>query len=35
MYCFRCLIDADVPYNAGLLRPIRVTAPDRSVVNAG
>jgi N-methylhydantoinase B/oxoprolinase/acetone carboxylase alpha subunit len=35
MYCFRCLIDADVPYNAGLLRPIRVIAPDRSVVNAG
>jgi N-methylhydantoinase B/oxoprolinase/acetone carboxylase alpha subunit len=35
MYCFRCLIDADVPYNAGLLRPIGVLAPDRSVVNAG
>jgi N-methylhydantoinase B/oxoprolinase/acetone carboxylase alpha subunit len=35
MYCFRCLIDAEVPYNAGLLRPIRVIAPDRSVVNAG
>ena len=35
MYCFRCLIAADVPYNAGLLRPIRVIAPDRSVVNAG
>ncbi len=35
MYCFRCLISADVPYNAGLLRPIRVIAPERSVVNAG
>lgn len=35
MYCFRCLIKSDVPYNAGLLRPIRVIAPDRSVVNAG
>jgi N-methylhydantoinase B/oxoprolinase/acetone carboxylase alpha subunit len=35
MYCFRCLIDTEVPYNAGLLRPIRVIAPDRSVVNAG
>ena len=34
MYCFRCLIDADVPYNEGLLRPIKVIAPDRSVVNA-
>ena len=35
MYCFRCLIDADVPYNAGLLRPVHIIAPDRSVVNAG
>ena len=35
MYCFRCLIQADVPYNAGLLRPIRIVAPERSVVNAG
>jgi len=35
MYCFRCLIESDVPYNAGLLRPIRLIAPDRSVVNAG
>jgi N-methylhydantoinase B/oxoprolinase/acetone carboxylase alpha subunit len=35
MYCFRCLIQSDVPYNAGLLRPIRLIAPERSVVNAG
>lgn len=35
MYCFRCLIDSSVPFNAGLLRPITVIAPDRSVVNAG
>jgi len=35
MYCFRCLIEADVPYNSGLLRPIRIVAPQRSVVNAG
>jgi N-methylhydantoinase B/oxoprolinase/acetone carboxylase alpha subunit len=35
MYCFRCLIESDVPYNAGLLRPIRLIAPERSVVNAG
>jgi N-methylhydantoinase B/oxoprolinase/acetone carboxylase alpha subunit len=35
MYCFRCLIESEVPYNAGLLRPIRVIAPERSVVNAG
>ncbi len=35
MYCFRCLIRSEAPYNAGLLRPIRVIAPERSVVNAG
>jgi N-methylhydantoinase B/oxoprolinase/acetone carboxylase alpha subunit len=35
MYCFRCLMEAGAPYNAGLLRPIRVIAPERSVVNAG
>ncbi len=35
MYCFRCLIRARAPYNAGLMRPIRVIAPERSVVNAG
>jgi len=34
MYVFRCLITADVPYTAGLLRPIRVIAPEGSVVNA-
>jgi N-methylhydantoinase B/oxoprolinase/acetone carboxylase alpha subunit len=35
MYSFRCLLPADIPYNAGLLRAIEVIAPDRSVVNAG
>jgi N-methylhydantoinase B/oxoprolinase/acetone carboxylase alpha subunit len=35
MYAFRCLMAEDVPYNAGLLRPIHVVAPERSVVNAG
>ena len=35
MYCFRCLIPTEVPYNAGLLRPIKVIVPDRTVVNAG
>ncbi|HEY1204397.1 MAG: hydantoinase B/oxoprolinase family protein [Bryobacteraceae bacterium] len=34
MYVFRCLIAADVPYTAGLLRPIRVVAREGSVVNA-
>ena len=35
MYVFRCLVAEDVPYTAGLLRPIRVLAPERTVVNAG
>jgi N-methylhydantoinase B/oxoprolinase/acetone carboxylase alpha subunit len=38
-YVFRCvaaaLIGDDVPFNAGLTRPIRVLVPERSVVNAG
>jgi N-methylhydantoinase B/oxoprolinase/acetone carboxylase alpha subunit len=34
MYCFRCLMAEDVPYTAGLLRPIRVLAPAGTVVNA-
>ncbi len=33
-YVFRCLIADDVLYNAGIERPIRVTAPEGSVVNA-
>ncbi|MEO7143835.1 MAG: hydantoinase B/oxoprolinase family protein [Bryobacteraceae bacterium] len=34
MYVFRCLLQEDVPYTAGLLRPIRVIAPSGTVVNA-
>jgi N-methylhydantoinase B/oxoprolinase/acetone carboxylase alpha subunit len=34
MYVFRCLIPGDVPYTAGLMRPVRVIAPEGSVVNA-
>ncbi len=34
MYVFRCLIREDVPYTAGLMRPIRVIAPEGTVVNA-
>jgi N-methylhydantoinase B/oxoprolinase/acetone carboxylase alpha subunit len=34
-YVFRCLLDEDVPFTAGLMRPIVVTVPARSVVNAG
>jgi N-methylhydantoinase B/oxoprolinase/acetone carboxylase alpha subunit len=34
MYVFRCLIEDDVPFTAGILRPIHVVAPEGSVVNA-
>jgi N-methylhydantoinase B len=34
MYVFRCLVREDVPYAAGLMRPLRVIAPEGSVVNA-
>jgi N-methylhydantoinase B/oxoprolinase/acetone carboxylase alpha subunit len=34
-YVFRCLVDEDVPFTAGLLRPIELIAPEGSVVNAG
>ena len=33
-YTFRCLAGADVPANAGCLEPIRVIAPEGTVVNA-
>lgn len=33
-YVFRCLLDENVPACAGLMRPIRVLAPEGSVVNA-
>src|SRR6185437_5271624 len=34
-YVFRCLVGEDVPATAGLMRPIRVIAPERTIVNAG
>jgi N-methylhydantoinase B/oxoprolinase/acetone carboxylase alpha subunit len=34
MYVFRCLIQEDVPFTAGILRPIRLIAPKGTVVNA-
>lgn len=34
LYVFRCLIAEDVPCTAGLLRPVRVIAPEGTVVNA-
>ena len=33
-YVFRCLLRDDVPATAGLMRPIRVIAPEGTVVNA-
>ena len=33
-YVFRCLLPEDVPATAGLMRPIRVIAPEGTVVNA-
>jgi N-methylhydantoinase B/oxoprolinase/acetone carboxylase alpha subunit len=34
LYVFRCIVKGDVPFNAGLLRPLQVVAPLGSVVNA-
>jgi N-methylhydantoinase B/oxoprolinase/acetone carboxylase alpha subunit len=34
MYVFRCLVDEDIPFTAGILRPIHVIAPAGTVVNA-
>ena len=33
-YVFRCLLPEDAPANAGLMRPISVHVPERSIVNA-
>jgi N-methylhydantoinase B/oxoprolinase/acetone carboxylase alpha subunit len=33
-YVFRCLIREDVPYTAGMTRPLHVIAPEGTVVNA-
>jgi N-methylhydantoinase B/oxoprolinase/acetone carboxylase alpha subunit len=34
LYAFRCLVGEDILYNAGISRPIRVIAPDGTLVNA-
>jgi N-methylhydantoinase B/oxoprolinase/acetone carboxylase alpha subunit len=34
LYAFRCLVEDDVLYNAGVGRPIHVIAPEGSIVNA-
>jgi len=33
-YVFRCLLAEDVPATAGLMRPIRVIAPEGTIINA-
>jgi N-methylhydantoinase B len=33
-YVFRSILSEEVPFTSGLLRPIRIIAPERSVVNA-
>lgn len=34
LYAFRCLVTEDVLYNAGIARPVRVVAPEGTIVNA-
>lgn len=34
LYVFRCLVEEDIPFNTGLMRPIQIIAPRGSVVNA-
>ncbi|NNF51958.1 MAG: 5-oxoprolinase [Gammaproteobacteria bacterium] len=33
LYVFRCLVDAPIPLNAGCLKPIRIIAPEGSILN--
>ena len=34
MYVFRCLVPEEILFTAGILRPIRIVAPEGSIVNA-
>lgn len=34
MYVFRCLVAEDVPFTSGILRPVRIVAPEGTIVNA-
>lgn len=34
VYCFRCIAPAELPGSDGYMRPIRITAPEGSIVNA-
>jgi len=33
LYVYRCLVDADIPLNAGCLRPLQVIIPEGSMLN--
>jgi N-methylhydantoinase B len=34
MYVFRCLVPEEIPFTAGILRPVRIIAPEGTIVNA-
>ncbi|MCB1754528.1 MAG: hydantoinase B/oxoprolinase family protein [Gammaproteobacteria bacterium] len=33
LYVFRCMVDTDIPLNAGCLKPLRVIIPENSMIN--
>ncbi|MEH6709752.1 MAG: hydantoinase B/oxoprolinase family protein [Paraglaciecola polaris] len=33
LYVFRCLVDSDIPLNAGCMRPLTITVPQGSMLN--
>ncbi|HVV64739.1 MAG TPA: hydantoinase B/oxoprolinase family protein [Rhizomicrobium sp.] len=33
LYVFRCLVESDIPMNAGCLRPLEIVAPEGSLLN--
>ncbi len=33
LYVFRCLVNDDIPLNAGCMKPLRVVLPDESMIN--
>lgn len=34
LYVFRCLVEEDIPFNTGLMRPLKINVPKGSVLNA-
>jgi N-methylhydantoinase B/oxoprolinase/acetone carboxylase alpha subunit len=34
LYVFRCLVEDDIPFNTGLMRPLHIRAPRGSILNA-